>query len=227
MTSREIGRILARWERGEPIGDEELARLERMREENPRDFRRIAPLLSLIRRDGGGAPLLESEAPDIAGRVVERIERVLAEGMTGREESSPPSVREVRPSGPSRRGPGPVITRVLPQAAAALILLGVGILLGVALSTRPGRPADTVVVRFELDAPKARTVSVVGDFNNWQPEGMVMHKKSGMWEISIPLRRGEVYTYNFLVNGRSWIPDPSSLYRVRDGFGGEKSVLQL
>jgi len=36
-----------------------------------------------------------------------------------------------------------------------------------------------------------------------------------------------VYTYNFLLNGRRWIADPSSLRHVDDGFGGTSSVLDL
>ena len=52
-------------------------------------------------------------------------------------------------------------------------------------------------------------------------------RRSGTWEITIPLRKGSMYTYDFLVDGQRWIPDPGSRTQVDDGFGGLSSVLRL
>ena len=53
---------------------------------------------------------------------------------------------------------------------------------------------------FAVWAPAAREVSVVGDFNGWQPEThrlMARTDESGIWEGFIPsLRRGEIYKYH-------------------------------
>ncbi len=87
----------------------------------------------------------------------------------------------------------------------------------------------TVVVRFELVAPEAGSVSLVGDFNEWNEGTHELRDadNDGVWEIEVPLERGEVYTYNFLINGDEWIPDPSAVNHIEDSFGGEKSVLNL
>jgi hypothetical protein len=49
----------------------------------------------------------------------------------------------------------------------------------------------------------------------------------GVWEIEIPLKKGEEHQYQFLVDGESWIPDPEAPLQVGDGFGGVNSVLQI
>ncbi len=91
-------------------------------------------------------------------------------------------------------------------------------------------PEDvTLIVRFELVAPEARSVSLVGDFNDWDPERnpLMDPNKDGVWEVKIRVQQDEVYTYNFLVNGEEWIPDPNAVKHIRDSFGGRKSVLSL
>ncbi|MDF2544479.1 MAG: 1,4-alpha-glucan branching enzyme [Herbinix sp.] len=53
-------------------------------------------------------------------------------------------------------------------------------------------------VRFAVWAPKARFVSVVGDFNGWNPECNRMNKinNSGIWELFIPgLGQYQLYKY--------------------------------
>jgi hypothetical protein len=95
-----------------------------------------------------------------------------------------------------------------------------------------GVPSDgdaKIVVRFELVAPEAERVSLVGDFNNWSQNQHILDDSDndGVWEVEVPLDRGEVYTYNFLINDNEWIPDPRAVNHIEDSFGGEKSVLNL
>ena len=206
MTSLELRRLIARWEKGIGPSDEEIRRIQLLREEDRPLYEQVAPLLPLMRRDAGAPIELPVPAPGIAERVLESLSRLPETGRSARQVVAP---------------------RWLLQAAAAVVLVGLGVLIGLSVGTRHNGGPNTVVVRFELADPQARSVAVVGDFNDWKPQSLVMDPAKGVWEISIPLRRGDVYTYNFLVDGRTWIPDPASLYRVRDGFGGEKSVLQL
>lgn len=52
---------------------------------------------------------------------------------------------------------------------------------------------------FRVWAPNARAVSVVGDFNDWNPEAAYMYKNndSGIWEISIPgAKQWDRYKYH-------------------------------
>ena len=94
----------------------------------------------------------------------------------------------------------------------------------------PGQPVvaygrDTVFVRFELAAPTARSASVAGSFNAWDPGALPMVRSaSGVWTVTIPLQVGE-HQYQFVVDGARWEPDPSAHAQVDDGFGGTNSVI--
>ncbi|MDW3229873.1 MAG: 1,4-alpha-glucan branching protein GlgB [Acidobacteriota bacterium] len=74
-------------------------------------------------------------------------------------------------------------------------------------------------VHFAVWAPNAESVSVIGDFNNWQPDCHQLkqiHMGSGIWEVTISnLNKGERYKYhiksryhNYRVNKR----DPFAFY---------------
>jgi hypothetical protein len=113
----------------------------------------------------------------------------------------------------------------IPAAALLFVALGVGLLV-----LPQGRDAsETIVVRFELRAPGARDVAVVGNWNRWDPEAQKLEDPDGdgIWEIEITLKRGEEHQYQFLIDGRNWIPDPEAPLQVEDGFGGVNSVLQI
>jgi len=111
-------------------------------------------------------------------------------------------------------------------AAAAALIFAVGLGLGI-FFTRLN--SDKITVAFVLDAPDASSVYLAGDFNGWSGEGYALRKtgRDGKWEIKIPLERGRVYVYNFVVNGTEWIADPAAEVRVDDGFGGSGSLLRL
>jgi len=85
---------------------------------------------------------------------------------------------------------------------------------------------DTVFVRFELVAPQARSASVAGSFNGWDPNALPMRRSaSGTWIVTVPLAVGE-HQYQFVVDGTRWEPDPSAAI-VEDGFGGRNSVIVI
>ena len=118
----------------------------------------------------------------------------------------------------------------VPLAAVAAALL-----VWVAVPRRPAplaapaivavRAADTVYVQFQLAAPLARTVAVAGSFNGWNPKALPMTRRAGGdWVATIALPVGE-HSYQFVVNGRRWQPDPTAHAQVDDGFGGTNSVI--
>jgi len=113
-------------------------------------------------------------------------------------------------------------------AAAALVLLvfAAGFLYRGTVFPKTG---DTVPVHFTFNAPDAESVVLVGSFPGWTAEeGKTMIRtESGQWELTIHLRRSGVYTYNFLVDGTEWVPDPSAAEAVDDGFGGLNSLIRL
>lgn len=114
----------------------------------------------------------------------------------------------------------------LAMAAVALLAFGLGLVSSLLLTTR-GHRGDTVMVRFSLYAPEAAAVSIAGDFNDWRSEGGSLAPQGhGVWSVTIPLAPGR-YKYLFLVNGKTWVPDPESSRYSDDGFGGKNSVLDI
>jgi hypothetical protein len=84
-----------------------------------------------------------------------------------------------------------------------------------------------VFVRLVLVQPDARSVSVAGDFNGWNPaETKLERADGGVWTVTIPLKPGR-YEYMFVVNGKQWIADPLAAEDAGDGFGSQNAVLDV
>jgi hypothetical protein len=136
--------------------------------------------------------------------------------------------------------------RLTPLGSMALAagLVGIGVFLGVSgrvnrdgpqtgqrqpVAAAQGQlPVSDTVVRevFVLVAPQAKHVSVVGDFNQWNPTAtpLVRADKDGPWTVTLPLDAGR-HVYSFMVDGR-WTSDPSAPL-APDGFGHANSVLMV
>jgi hypothetical protein len=164
----------------------------------PRCDRRFKAALLLVQ----GSPLDRQPPPGLADRITARL---------GTRNTARPKLQ------PLWIG--------IPAAALLFVALGLGLL----LLQQAGDRAEVIVVRFELQAPEARDVAVVGNWNHWDPEAQKLEDPDGdgIWEIEIPLNRGEEHQYQFLIDGQTWIPDPEASLQVEDGFGGINSVLQI
>ncbi len=108
-------------------------------------------------------------------------------------------------------------------ALGALALAAVALLGPVRPWSPPPRAevATRVFVHFRLDAPGAHAVTLAGDFTNWQPRYELHEAAPGVWSVAVPLAPG-VHDYAFVVDGRTWRPDPLAP-AVADGFGGTNS----
>jgi hypothetical protein len=84
---------------------------------------------------------------------------------------------------------------------------------------------DKAPVRFSLVAPSAVSVTLVGDFNGWNPTALPMRRSASgdAWEVEIGLAPGR-YTYAFVVDGHL-ARDPAAAESARDDFGAPSSVL--
>ncbi|MBI2950167.1 MAG: isoamylase early set domain-containing protein [Verrucomicrobia bacterium] len=81
-------------------------------------------------------------------------------------------------------------------------------------------------VRFELDVPKARSVSVVGTFNNWTPGATRLVLIGGTkWLREIFLPRGRL-EYRFVVDGK-WVDPPNAKAYVPNPHGGQNAVAEI
>jgi 1,4-alpha-glucan branching enzyme len=87
--------------------------------------------------------------------------------------------------------------------------------LGAHVRERDGRQG----VQFAVWAPNAKQVSVVGDFNQWNPAANVMRSSSaGVWESFVPdLGQGAIYKYHVVSNYRGYTVDKTDPY----GFAAE------
>jgi hypothetical protein len=90
-----------------------------------------------------------------------------------------------------------------------------------------GAEPEVVLVRFVLSARGAKSVSVAGDFNAWNPEqtALVDSDGQGTFVATVPVRRGQ-YEYMFLVDGK-WMTDPTATEVRPDGFGRANAILRL
>lgn len=84
-----------------------------------------------------------------------------------------------------------------------------------------------VEVRFVLEASGAEKVALVGDFTTWEPVPMVHDPEQDIWYLSLNLRKGETYIYNFILDDTKWVVDPNRWTTVEDDFGSESTMLQL
>jgi 1,4-alpha-glucan branching enzyme len=114
--------------------------------------------------------------------------------------------------------------KFLPFVSAGVFAVVAAII--VAVSGVPQPESDEKPVLFSLDAPDARSVSVVGDWNHWDPAANRLALSNGLWQTTVKLKKGAAYFYNFLIDGERWITDPSRLAVSEDSFG-KKSVLEL
>ncbi|MFW5995025.1 MAG: isoamylase early set domain-containing protein [Spirochaetia bacterium] len=122
---------------------------------------------------------------------------------------------------------------VFAVAAASLVSYSLGYREGSGTSetavTETGEQSDTVTVQFRVVMPDAEEVSLIGDFNDWDPEAtpLTLRDDGRTWSATLDLRGDRAYTYNFVVDDEQVIPDPAADRTIPDSFGGEKSVISL
>jgi 1,4-alpha-glucan branching enzyme len=83
-------------------------------------------------------------------------------------------------------------------------------------------------VTFTLpDTIEARSVSVVGSFNDWDPDANPLRKqKNRVWRTTVELQPGEVYEFRYLMNGETWFSDDDSDGSVTNEFGSQNSIVE-
>ena len=81
-------------------------------------------------------------------------------------------------------------------------------------------------VQLVFRAPSARSVRVVGDFNEWDKEQAPMTRDaaSGLWSVTLALRPGR-HVYAFVVDDTLWMRDPRATAAPDADFGRPGSVL--
>jgi hypothetical protein len=148
-------------------------------------------------------------APDI-GMGVER--RVLA------------ALREADPAAPARHR-GWIGVAALAAGLAAILLTGRS-RSDPELAT-PAAVAAAAPVEFTIRAPGSSRVSIVGDFNDWDPGANPLTTRAeGVWATTIPLGPGR-YNYAFVVDGVAWVPGDADPRALGEDFGTPTSVVMV
>lgn len=81
-------------------------------------------------------------------------------------------------------------------------------------------------IKFQVITKEAKSVSLVGDFNGWDPKKHPMNKSShGLWEKIIMLAPGR-YEYKFQVDGK-WRLDTENTERCKNKFGTENCIMNV
>jgi chromosome partitioning protein len=75
--------------------------------------------------------------------------------------------------------------------------------------------------------PKAQSVQIAGDFNNWDPSKTSLTKdlSKGTWYIKVPLGTGK-YRYRLVVDGK-WQHDPYNEKTEMNPYGEQNSILEV
>ena len=96
--------------------------------------------------------------------------------------------------------------------------------------TVTNKAENTTKITFSL--PKAavgiaKTVAVVGDFNNWDIQNgqKLTKQKDGSFAVTLDLATGAAYKFRFLINGEIWENAWDAPKYVPSPFGGDNSVV--
>ena len=152
---------------------------------------------------------------DVVERVIQQLRRPVAidPGLDARV------MRDIAQSPPARQGSWRLWTGL--AAAAVLAALVVA-----RPWSRGAQTNGTDLFQFVLVAPQAASVSLVGDFNDWDPARSPMQTAQGVWATALRLQPGR-YRYAFLVNGIEWRADPAAPLAKDDEFGTPSSVVTV
>ncbi|MBC2733543.1 MAG: glycoside hydrolase [Desulfobacteraceae bacterium] len=89
---------------------------------------------------------------------------------------------------------------------------------------KPKSPHRRVV--FSFHAPEANIVSLVGSFNDWDPNRHPMQNKGhGLWKKAVTLPQGE-YEYKFWIDGQ-WKEDPRNHRTSPNAYGTRNNIVSV
>jgi 1,4-alpha-glucan branching enzyme len=92
------------------------------------------------------------------------------------------------------------------------------------------KPVCKVTFKLQSEEAKdAKSATLVGDFNNWNPKKAKMTKlKNGAFTTTLDLETGQSYAFRYMLNGSQWVNDDAADKYVSSGVGAEQNcVLEL
>lgn len=78
-------------------------------------------------------------------------------------------------------------------------------------------------------AKEAKTVNLLGDFNNWDPKNAITLKKNkdGSFKVTIDLEVEKEYQFKYLFDGKQWENDWEADKYVNNGIGKEENSVVI
>jgi hypothetical protein len=94
------------------------------------------------------------------------------------------------------------------------------------MAVAPAADAAPIPTQFVLRNAAAHRVSVVGDFNGWNPSGAPLVRSAGgdLWSTTIPVAPGR-HTYGFMIDDSVFTLDPRAPKTRDPDLGVEGSVI--
>lgn len=134
----------------------------------------------------------------------------------GRSQAKPPKAAKKTPAKRPASKPG--------VSAAGVSAKGE---LGIKKQCLKSRPICKVTFTLPGEAaPRARQVTIVGDFNGWDEGANPLRKlKSGNFTATLELEKGRQYRFRYLIDGERWENDWCADRYVPNPHGTEDSVV--
>ncbi|MEP6689529.1 MAG: isoamylase early set domain-containing protein [Gemmatimonadaceae bacterium] len=129
----------------------------------------------------------------------------------------------------------PRLVRVQPIGALAAAAIVIAVIAGRELRTAPTRAPAAVPaasagaqrVQFVYVARRATSVALVGDFNAWNRDTTPLKPAAaGVWSVEVAIPPGR-HEYAFIIDGRTWVSDPTAASAPADEFGSSNSVVLI
>ena len=104
---------------------------------------------------------------------------------------------------------------------AATLLIAAG-----TIGYRRRTPVDAAEVPFAVNAPAARSVALVGSFNQWNARATPMRRNpaTGRWSTALRLQPGR-YVYAYVLDGTTWVVDPLAPRMTEQDYGLANTLL--
>lgn len=74
-------------------------------------------------------------------------------------------------------------------------------------------------------APEAKTIEILGDFNNWKDGVKMTKQKNGIFKATVELETGKEYQFRYLIDGETWENDWEADKYVSTPYGADNSVV--
>ena len=85
------------------------------------------------------------------------------------------------------------------------------------------KPVCKVTFEVSADAVNgAKSVSLVGDFNEWNPTAL-KKQKDGAFKASVELEKGKEFAFRYLVDNENWINDDAADKYIPSGVSFEEN----